>query len=54
MVRVRAFIEMDLPLSELEVWSERADVDIYVNTRVRDLVNEADSIDDLPLQWEEI
>lgn len=48
-MKVRYYIDLDIPEEVSKDWSEQMDVTIYGNRVVEDMLRSADSCDDLPL-----
>lgn len=49
--RIRYFIDLEIPDEELAIFSERMDYTLYGNRIVEKMLKEANSCDDLPLDW---
>jgi hypothetical protein len=50
-MKIRYFIDLDIPDEEVKTFSEGMDFTLYGNRVVEKLLQEANSCDDLPLDW---
>lgn len=50
-MKIRYFIDVDIPDDVVKEFSESMDYTLYGNRLVKELIDKADSCDDLPLDW---
>lgn len=53
-MKVRYYYDVEIPAEVLSEMSESMDLTLYGNRLVARLIKDADSCDDLPLNWKEI